>query len=243
VRPQVLKLKTWSAACTQCGHTLASRHPRQLSQAGGCAGGHLGPRAQALAATLRHGHGLSLDKTARVLRELGGLSITPVQQKCYAHPLRALKIAAVDCSSDQWVSLVRQLLLQAMELHKVQGTLNKRQRAARRRGLQVAALALLEEPRADPAEERLRLRLYKQRDHLFTFLQHPGVDPTNNLAERELRPAVIARKLSCGHRTPHGAHTWATLASLVRTCARRGQAFPSFALPALLLNPLTPQQG
>jgi transposase len=336
VRPQVLKLTTWSAACTQCGHTLASPHPRQVSQAGGCAGVHLGARAQALAAALRHGCGLSLDKTARVLRELGGLSIsrgglvhlfgrmgrklspaqealedqlraapvvhadetswwingpaslwvfaardltlyrtvahrdratfhetlppdwpgvlvsdclsvyggaTPVQQKCYAHHLRALKAAAADCASDQWVSLVRKLLHQAMELHRQQEALSTRQRAARRRGLQVAAQALLEEPRSDPAEERLRLRLYKQRDHLFTFLQRDGVYPTNNLAERKLRPAVIARKLSCGHRTPHGAHTWATLASLVRTCARRGQAFPSFALPALLLNPLTPQQG
>ncbi len=44
--------------------------------------------------------------------------------------------------------------------------------------------------------------LNKQRDHLFTFLDHEGVDATNNLAERQLRPAVIARKISCGNKTP-----------------------------------------
>jgi hypothetical protein len=31
------------------------------------------------------------------------------------------------------------------------------------------------------------MRLFKQRDHLFTFLDHPEVDATNNLAERQLR--------------------------------------------------------
>ncbi len=32
----------------------------------------------------------------------------------------------------------------------------------------------------------------------LTFLDHDGIDPTNNLAERQLRPAVIARKIFCG---------------------------------------------
>ena len=33
---------------------------------------------------------------------------------------------------------------------------------------------------------------------LWTFLNHPEVEPTNNAAERALRPAVIHRKLSYG---------------------------------------------
>jgi len=32
--------------------------------------------------------------------------------------------------------------------------------------------------------------------------------PRSNLAERQLRPAVIARKVSCGNKTPKGAQTW-----------------------------------
>ncbi len=50
------------------------------------------------------------------------------------------------------------------------------------------------------------------------------MDATNNLAEREVRPAVIARKLSAGNRTDEGADTHSVLASVLRTCRRQGKA-------------------
>jgi hypothetical protein len=71
----------------------------------------------------------------------------------------------------------------------------------------------------------VRRRLEKQQDHLFTFLEVEEVETTNNLAERQLRPAVIARKVSCGNKTPQGAHTWEILTSLAATCVQ--QANPS----------------
>lgn len=40
---------------------------------------------------------------------------------------------------------------------------------------------------------------------LWTFLRQEGVEPTNNLAERGLRPAVIFRKLSGGSQSEWGA--------------------------------------
>jgi transposase len=39
---------------------------------------------------------------------------------------------------------------------------------------------------------------------LWTFLEQEGVEPTNNLAERGLRPFVIARKLSNGSQSEWG---------------------------------------
>ena len=83
----------------------------------------------------------------------------------------------------------------------------------------------LEPPRSESSEEAVRNRLHKQRDHLFTFLDHDGVDATNNLAERQLRPAVIARKISCGNKTPKGARTWQILTSLAATCTQRATSF------------------
>jgi transposase len=80
-------------------------------------------------------------------------------------------------------------------------------------------------------------RLYKQRDHLFTFLDHDGVDATNNLAERQLRPAVIARKISCGNKTQKGARTWQILASLAATCAQRATSFIAELARAAPLQP------
>jgi hypothetical protein len=75
----------------------------------------------------------------------------------------------------------------------------------------------------DPDNARLAKRLRKQRDHLLRSLDHDAVEATNNLAEREVRPAVIARKLSAGNRTEAGAETHAVLASLLRTCRRQGR--------------------
>jgi len=49
--------------------------------------------------------------------------------------------------------------------------------------------------------EKIRQRLVKQQDHLLTFLDYSEVDATNHLAERQLRPAVISRQLSCGDKT------------------------------------------
>jgi hypothetical protein len=80
------------------------------------------------------------------------------------------------------------------------------------------ARGVLEEtPRPCPEEEAVRARLWKQRDHLFVFLEWPGVDATNTLAERQLRPAVIRRKLSCGNKTHRGARTFEILTSLAAT--------------------------
>ena len=63
----------------------------------------------------------------------------------------------------------------------------------------------------------------KHRDSVLRFLDHDAVKATNNLAEREVRPAVIARKLSAGNRTEVGAETHAVLASVLRTCGRQGR--------------------
>jgi hypothetical protein len=45
----------------------------------------------------------------------------------------------------------------------------------------------------------------------------------DNLAGHEVRPAVIARKLSAGNRMKAGAETHAVLASILRTCRRQGR--------------------
>jgi hypothetical protein len=94
------------------------------------------------------------------------------------------------------------------------------------RSLKLAAQALLGTERTDrPQEEAVRMRLQRQIKHLFVFLEKPGVEATNNLAERQLRPAVIARKISCGQRTWKGAQSWQVLASLAASARQTGQSF------------------
>ncbi len=52
---------------------------------------------------------------------------------------------------------------------------------------------------------------------LFVLVRVPGVPAHNNLAERSVRPLVIARKVSGGTRSPKGSHTRMSLASLFGT--------------------------
>ena len=49
------------------------------------------------------------------------------------------------------------------------------------------------------------------------FVTEPGVAPTNNLAERSLRPLVTRRKISGGSRSPAGTEATMALASLFGT--------------------------
>ena len=92
-------------------------------------------------------------------------------------------------------------------------------------------LMLIESRDADV--QRLAHRLEKYWDDLLTVLEHPEVPPTNNLAERELWPAVIMRKVMQGNRSEQGARTQAILMSIFRTLKRRNLPLDKAILLAL----------
>jgi len=87
---------------------------------------------------------------------------------------------------------------------------------------------LLAHTPAPGGETKIHNRLNEQRDHLLGCLKDVRVEPTNNRAERSLRPAVIARKLSSGNKTDRGRKTWETLASLAATAHQTGKDFIQF---------------
>jgi transposase len=65
--------------------------------------------------------------------------------------------------------------------------------------------------------------LYDHRDWLWTFLDVEGVEPTNNVSERALRPAVIWRKLSFGTQSAKGSRFVETILTVVETCHRQSK--------------------
>lgn len=77
----------------------------------------------------------------------------------------------------------------------------------------------------DEETKRLAKRLKKYRDQLFTFVRSPPVKDTNNIAERALRPQVVKRKISGGHRSWSGARKHAILMSVLATCKKRDESF------------------
>lgn len=60
--------------------------------------------------------------------------------------------------------------------------------------------------------------LYAHRAWLWTFLDQQGVEPTNNTAERALRPAVIYRKLSFGTQSESGSRYLERMLTVSETC-------------------------
>jgi transposase len=75
---------------------------------------------------------------------------------------------------------------------------------------------------------------------VLTFLYKPEVEPTNNRAERALRPAVIARKVSHCSKNERGAHAFAAFTSVVRTAVKQGAATVTQTLQQLLQPPNPP---
>jgi Transposase IS66 family len=66
--------------------------------------------------------------------------------------------------------------------------------------------------------------LLKRWPALWTFASVPGVEPTNNHAERGLRGAVTCRKLSLGSQSDRGERTSARLLSASVTCRLQGRS-------------------
>lgn len=148
------------------------------------------------------------------------------QHKCYAHHLKAISdaIGKHPDGDNEYLRDLQTLLRDGIALKKAAAEITPDEFTAERRTLGTRAKALLANPRGDPLEEKLRKRLAKQQEHLFTFLDNPEVPATNNLAERQLRPAVISRKLSSGNRTENGARTWETTRSIIVTCKQQGES-------------------
>jgi transposase len=77
----------------------------------------------------------------------------------------------------------------------------------------------------------------QDRGHLLRFLFQDGVEATNNRAERDLRPAVIARKVSHCSRNQRGARAFEAFTSVIQTLRRTTSAPIGIAFQNLLAPP------
>jgi transposase len=76
--------------------------------------------------------------------------------------------------------------------------------------------------------------LLKHWDGLFTFLEHEGVEPTNNSAERAVRPAVLWRKISFGNQSEQGEILTARLLTAERSCILQGRNAFQFLVDSVI---------
>lgn len=75
--------------------------------------------------------------------------------------------------------------------------------------------------------------LYDRREHLWTFTRVEGIEPTNNTAERALRPAVIYRKLSFGTQSSAGSRYLERILTLSETCRLQNRNAYEYLIEAM----------
>jgi len=150
---------------------------------------------------------------------------------CNAHILRELQ-ALIDENS-KWAKEMHALLL---ELHAELPNLALTGESAenlRQRYRQILQNADVEEPppkkkkgkgrpKSTPGRNLMK-RLSKYEDAVLAFAFVDGVPFTNNLAERDLRPAKVKQKVSGSFRTVRGADVYARLQAVVSTSRKQGR--------------------
>ena len=99
-------------------------------------------------------------------------------------------------------------------------------------------IELLSLPIGHKDTQRIRKRIIKHNQELFIFLDNPLIEPTNNRAERQLRPNVIMRKITFGNRSALGASDHAVIMSIIQTSILNGIEPLDVSL-ALSVKPLT----
>lgn len=144
-------------------------------------------------------------------------------QYCWAHLLReAREVAAV---GGPVAVRLRETLTALYREAEIAATSGASQAVRERQADRLAArLSDLRKGKSRCAGvEKLKTRIANFQDHLLTFVREPSVEPTNNRAERALRPLVLLRKTSGGSRSWDGARALAVLLSCRQSLVHGGQ--------------------
>jgi len=147
-------------------------------------------------------------------------------QFCLAHLTRELRF--LEESSNKPVAAYAQRLLNAIKrifrvIHeRPQMTEDAfRRRLERMRDL---FLRLARRTQAGGEAATLAQRFRSYGHEYFTFITHPDIDPTNNVAERAIRFCVIDRKITQGTRGENGQRWSERIWTTMATCAQQGRS-------------------
>lgn len=149
------------------------------------------------------------------------------KQKCWSHLIRTARDLAEKKQppprAKEFHERLQEIFHEAKECEKGLRTDRERKKAHRRFVKRLKAFAKMDWEHCDL--KRLAKRALKYRYEMFTFLLVPGVEPTNNPAERALRPCVRQRKISGCHRTLEGAENRDVLMSVMGTMTLHKEDF------------------
>ena len=146
-------------------------------------------------------------------------------QFCWAHLKRNLLGVMELAKNNEVEQFCRDALAEHAKLfrlwHKFRGSrIDRRQLVLRSIRIEKRLFALSER-HLDSSHRDVRNLAAAVFDHLprlFAFVDHEGVEPTNNSAERALRTGVQWRKTSFGNRSANGELATARLLTVAETC-------------------------
>jgi len=156
-------------------------------------------------------------------------------QYCYAHLLRAVEDVAKqfpgNTEIEAFVGRLAPLLGTAMHLRGLPVSDKEfHRRAAQTRGQIVEAI---HQQARHPAIQNIQSIFRENAHRLYHWAADRRIPADNNLAERNLRSLVIARKISFGSQSDEGAKTREILMTVLHTLKKR-TANPAQALAAVL---------
>jgi len=153
------------------------------------------------------------------------------QQKCLSHILRSIDaVLESKRGSSQFFGVVLKSQLQEAialykSFHDPESKLRNYDRCVRALELEIS-WHLRPRQLTDRDNQRLlnEIGRHHERGNLLRFLHSPTtVEPTNNAAERALRPAVIARKVSQCSKNERGAAAYSAFKSVIGTLKKSGE--------------------
>jgi transposase len=153
--------------------------------------------------------------------------------------LALLKGTATDPPARQFCQDIQGLVRNACLAHRKLSKGPWRAKAAKAKGrrLRLRLNKICRTPLRHPRTESFRKRLLgKEQKLLFTCFRRPNVPPTNNQAERSLRPVVIMRRVIQGTRSDKGLENHSVLHSLFETARRQGKKAHHFLQDLLTKN-------
>jgi len=162
-------------------------------------------------------------------------------QSCLAHiktkakeldqELALLEGQAADPPARQFCQAIQGFVRTTCQAHHrlAKGPWRAQPAQRKERALRGQLRTLCRTPLRYPKAETFRQRLLgPEQKHLFTCFRRPNVPPTNNQAERSLRPVVILRKVIQGTRSEKGLENHSVLRSLFETARRQGRKAHEF---------------
>jgi len=156
-------------------------------------------------------------------------------QFCLAHLIRDVKfLCELPDRQDQAFGI--SLRIGLTRLFEVIHRREQLSDAAFRQGLESAKAAIFDIVRQVPDTKRSRVLAKRFETHgesYFTFITTPGMEPTNNAAERAIRFVVMDRHVTQGTRGEKGRRWCERIWTVLATCQQRGVSAFAFLREAI----------